>query len=87
MARLWSLDKTKGDSGGRSQAIEWYDDGTKKIISNRPTLGCSMLVGSSMARTMETQDYWLTTEVLEILEEREDYVKFKTKNTIYEWNA
>jgi hypothetical protein len=46
-----------------------------------------MLVGALTARTMQWQDYWLTTEVLEILEETEDYVKFRTKNTIYEWKA
>ena len=31
------------------------------------------------------QDYWLTTPVEEILEDTENYVKFRTKNTVYEW--
>jgi hypothetical protein len=28
--------------------------------------------------------YWLTTKVTEVLESREDYVKFTTKNSVYE---
>ena len=86
MASLWSEDKTKGDSGGRSEAIEWNEDGTfKKVVDHRPRVGCSMLVGSITARSYSYQDYWLTTPVEEILEETENYVKFRTKNTVYEW--
>ena len=74
------------DGGARSEAIAWNDDGTfKEIVSHRPTIGCSMLVGSVTARTYQHQDYWLTTEVLEILEDTEDVVVFKTKNSVYEW--
>ena len=88
MAHLYSIDKEKGDSGGRSEAIAWNEDGTfKEIISNRPVVGCSMLVGSVSARSYSYQDYWLTTPVIEIIEETEDYVKFRTKNTIYEWKS
>jgi hypothetical protein len=43
-----------------------------------------MLVGSLTARSYSDRDYWLTTKVTEILEEREDYVKFKTGNSTYE---
>jgi hypothetical protein len=74
------------DGGGCSQAIKWNEDGTfKEVVSNRPTVGCSMLVGSVTARSFSNQDYWLTTEVLEILEETEEKVRFRTKNSIYEW--
>ena len=86
MPSLWNENKTKGDSGGRSEAIVWNSDGTfKEIVGYRPVVGASMLVGSVTARTYESQDFWLTTPVVEILEEREDYVKFRTKNSIYEW--
>ena len=86
MPSLWSEDKTKGDSGGRSEAIVWNSDGTfKEVIGSRPVVGASMLVGSITARTYTYQDYWLTTPVVEILEERDNYVKFRTKNTVYEW--
>jgi len=86
MASLWNLDKTKGDSGARSEAIEWNEDGSfKKVVGRKPIIGCSMLVGAISARSYSYQDYWLTSPVEEILEEKENYVKFKTKNTVYEW--
>ena len=75
-----------GDSGARSEAIRWNDDNTfKEVAGTRPIVGCSMLVGSVSARSYSRQDYWLTTVVTEILEEREDYVRFKTGNSEYEW--
>jgi hypothetical protein len=86
MAKLRRIRDGAGDSGALSQAIAWNEDGSfKEVISNRPTLGCSMYVGSLTARSYSTQDYWLTTVVTEILEESEEYVKFKTGNSIYEW--
>jgi hypothetical protein len=72
------------EGGARSEAIKF--DGTNyEIIGHKPVIGCHMLVGSVTARSYSNQDYWLTTPVLEILEETEDIVKFKTKNSIYEW--
>ncbi len=88
MARLRRTRDGAGDVGGMSQAIAWNEDGTfKEVVSNRPTIGCSMMVGSVTARTYSDTDYWLTTPVTEILEEREDYVRFKTGNSEYEWWA
>jgi hypothetical protein len=91
MATLRRISDGKGDSGARVEAIAWDEDGKiKEVVSNRPTVGCSLLVGSVTARSYSKQDYWLTTEVTEILEERIDenkvlYVKFKTGNSIYEF--
>ena len=75
------------DGGARSEAIKWKPDGTREsTVSRRPTMGCSMLVGSVTARSYSNQDYWLTTEVSEILEDTEDMVRFKTVNgSTYEW--
>lgn len=88
MPSLYAVDdKSKGDSGGRSEAWKVSENGIAEIVGDRPIVGCRMLVGAIGARTMSWQDYWLTTEVLEILEEREDYVKFRTKNTTYEWSS
>lgn len=80
----------KGDGGPRSQAIKWKGDQTfEKTIDYKPTVGCSMLVGSTTARSYDTQDYWLTTIVTEILEEIKNddvhYIRFKTENSEYEW--
>lgn len=86
MARLRRISDGAGDEGSLSQAIAWNPDRTfKEILGHRPTIGCSMLVGSVVARSYDNQDYWLTTVVTEILEEREDYVRFKTENSEYEW--
>ncbi len=81
MPRLSRVRDGIGDSGACSQAIKWNDDGTlKKIVSNVPTVGCSMLVGSVTARMMTNQDYWLTTKVIEILEESPGMIRFMTEN-------
>lgn len=88
MPRLTRGSDGEGESGARSEAIQWKEDGTfDKIVSNRPVVGCSMLVGSVTASSYSDRDYWLTAKVTEILEEREEdgrlYVKFKTGNSIY----
>jgi len=90
MARLIRESDGEGESGARSEAIQWKEDGTfDKVVSNRPVIGCSMLVGSVTARTYSDRDYWLTTKVSEILEEKEEngqlFVRFKTGNSIYKF--
>lgn len=90
MPRLIRESDGEGESGARSEAIQWKEDGTfDKVVSNRPVVGCSMLVGSITAGTYSERDYWLTTKVTEILEEKEEdgrlYVKFKTGNSIYKF--
>lgn len=86
MSILKRLSDGKGDSGARTEALK-YNKNSKKleVVGNKPTLGCSLLVGSVTARSYSNQDYWLTTEITEILEETDNYVKFKTLNSIYEW--
>lgn len=96
----YSLRRTRdgaGDSGSMSLAlIPTFDQDTGKIVhveeihDARPQLGSAMRVGSFFARTMQHQDYWQTTIVTKILEERTDedgteYVRFKTGNSEYEW--
>ena len=79
------------ERGGLVQAIAWNEDMSfKEVVGSTPVVGCSVLVGSVTARTFASQDYWLTTQVTEILEEEKDSsgkfvrVKFKTENSIYE---
>ena len=49
----------------------------------------ALLVGSVTARSYSSQDYWLTTVVTEIIEERKneagylEFVRFKTSNSEY----
>jgi hypothetical protein len=86
MAKLRRVRDGKGDTGSRVEAIRWNEDGTfKEIVGNRPMIDCSLLVGSTTARTYSEQDYWLTTPILKIIEETDGYIKFKTSNSIYEF--
>jgi hypothetical protein len=78
------------EQGARVEAIAWNEDRTfKEIVDSQPVVGCSLLVGSVTARTYSSQDYWLTTVVTEIIEERKDkdgyleFVRFKTLNSEY----
>ena len=82
---LQKVDGIGGDSGPMSQAI--FTDGNEVRYENeaRPRVGVVMRVGSMFSRSYAPQDWWQTSYIEEILEEREDYVKFRTKNSIYEW--
>ena len=87
---LYRIPDEKGDTGGSSKAIAWNEDGTlKDVIDYKPIVGCSMQVGSVTARSYSNQDWWMTTEVTEILEEIKNddthYIRFKTGNSEYEW--
>ena len=88
MAILRRLSDGKGDQGSRMEAIKWHQDGTLENVGYKPMIGYSLLVGSLTARSYSDKDYWLTTEITEILEEKQHdggmYVKFKTSNSIYE---
>jgi len=86
MAHLYRISDGAGDSGSASFALGLNDEGTEVVVKGyRPIVGCLMQVGSVTARSYSAQDYWTTSKVTEILEETEDYVKFKTENSIYEW--
>lgn len=97
----YSLRRTRdgaGDSGQMSQAIfPVFDQDTGKIVDKevqenaRPQVGAVMVVGSPFARSFSAQDWWQTTLITEILEERNEdgteYVRFKTGNSEYEWKS
>ena len=85
MATLKRLKDGKTVSGRDVDAIKWQEDKTfGGVVGHKPIVGNSLLVSNSF------NDYWLTTVVTEILEEKKDekeqltYVKFKTQNSIYE---
>lgn len=90
MATLKRITDNKGDQGSLVDAIEWNEDKTFKCVKGHiPIVGCSMMVGSAIARSYSNQDYWLTSIITEILDaiEFDDETKFylfKTKNSIYE---
>ena len=59
--------------------IEWSEDGTFKNKHDQPSIGRSLIM--SPFNQFFT---WQTTTITEIVEEREDYIKFKTENSNYE---
>lgn len=77
-----------GDSGGMSQFV-YFDIPTNsyKVEENaKPRVGGAMRVGSPYPRPFCEQQYWQTSLIVQILEEGENYVKFRTDNdSIYEW--
>jgi len=79
-------DKSCGDSGPMSCVFSFNDQEVKFEHNARPRVGVYLRVGSNYARFMEKQDWWQTNEITEILEDTDNYVKFRTKsNSIYEW--
>ena len=59
--------------------IEWGEDSRFKEKHDEPTIGRSCILDPH--RISFT---WLTTTVTEIVEQKEDYIKFNTKNSVYE---
>ena len=59
--------------------IEWNEEGRFKAEHKEPAVGRALLMSPY-------NDFftWMTTDVTEIVEEREDYIKFKTRNSNYE---
>ncbi len=59
--------------------LEWSETGYYKARHSDPDIGRSLIM--SPFNQFFT---WQTTEITELVEVREDYVKFKTKNSNYE---
>jgi len=59
--------------------LEWNEEGRVREDHTKPAVGRSLLMSPF-------NDFftWLTTSITEIVEEREDYVKFNTRNSTYE---
>jgi hypothetical protein len=80
---MYKLKRTRdgaGQVGRYSNAIQWKEDGTfGDTVGERPKIGLSMIVQQGI------NTFWLTTEVTTIVEDTPNYVKFRTKNSEYEW--
>jgi len=59
--------------------IEWNEDGTFKEQFKEIAIDRSLIMSP-----FNQSFTWQTTNVTEIIEQREDYIKFKTKNSNYE---
>ncbi len=59
--------------------VEWNEDGTFKSKHDEPLIDRSLLM--SPFNQFFT---WQTTTITEIVDQRDDYIKFKTGNSTYE---
>ncbi len=59
--------------------LEWNENGTFKDKFEEPAVGRSLIM--SPFNNFFT---WQTTTITEIVEQKDDYVKFKTENSNYE---
>jgi hypothetical protein len=78
----WKLVREKDNLTKQSKEviwIEWDENSRFKAKHNEPAIGRSLIM--SPFNEFFT---WQTTDIKEILEQREDYIKFKTLNSTYE---
>ena len=59
--------------------LEWNEDRTFKSKHDHPAIGRSLLMSP-----FNESFTWQTTVIVEIIEQKEDYLKFRTENSIYE---
>ena len=58
--------------------IEFGSNGAGKAIHAEPAIDRSLMLEPSISYK------WMTTTITEVVEQREGYIKFKTKNSTYE---
>jgi hypothetical protein len=78
----WKLIRERDGLVNQSKEIkwlEWNEDGTFKSDYPEPAVGRSLIMSP-----FNIYFTWQTTPVTEIVEQREDYIKFKTRNSNYE---
>jgi hypothetical protein len=78
----WKLIREHDGLINQSKEIMWleFNDESKfKAEHNKPDIGYSLLM-SPFNRFFT----WQTTSITEIVEQEDDYIKFKTKNSNYE---
>ena len=78
----WKLVSERDGLTKQSNAImwvEWSDEGRFKSKHDEPAIGRSLIMSPF-------NDFftWQTTTITEIVEQRDDYIKFKTENSNYE---
>ena len=78
----WKLVRERDGLTNQSKDIkwlEWNEENKFKDEHDKPAIGRSLLM--SPFNQFFT---WQTTSITEIVEEREDYIKFNTRNSVYE---
>ena len=78
----WKLVRERDGLTKQSKEIKWFewnDEGRFKALHSKPGIGYSLIMSP-----FNQYFTWQTTSITEIVEEREDYIKFKTQNSNYE---
>lgn len=66
-------------AGNRILWIDWETDGTFNSSHDEPKLERSLILDPYLGSYT-----WMTTILTEIIEQKKDYIKFKTSNSVYE---
>jgi len=74
-----------GDSGQMCEILDPAEGYNPAPGERRPKIGCGVRVGSIISRSYQAHDWWQTTPITEILIDQPNYMKFRTRNSIYEW--
>jgi hypothetical protein len=78
----WKLVREGDGMSAKSKEVLWLefgDEGRFKEKHEKPAIGRSLIMSPFNAFFT-----WQTTDITDIVEERDDYIKFKTKNSVYE---
>lgn len=75
---LKRLDDGLTKRGNRIQYIEWNEDRSSREVHDEAKVGYSLILDPRMNFT------WLTTKIVEISQQEDKYIKFKTENSTYE---
>ena len=78
----WKLVRERDGLTKQSKEVMWIefnDEGRFKSKHDEPAIGRSLMMSP-----FTFSFTWQTTSITEIVEEREDYIKFKTRNSNYE---
>lgn len=78
----WKLVREGDGMTAKSKEVLWLEfneDKSFKAKYNEPAMGRSLIMSP-----FNNSFTWQTTDITEIVEERDDYIKFKTKNSVYE---
>jgi hypothetical protein len=67
------------NAGNKILWIDWKKNGIFKKSHDKPKINRSLILDPYLGSYT-----WMTTVLTEIIEQREDYIKFRTSNSIYE---
>jgi hypothetical protein len=65
--------------GVKIRWIEWNENESYTLDHYEPELGRFLILDPN-----EISCVWMTTVITEIIEQRDDYIKFRTTNSVYE---